>query len=63
MSKMPFTNDTKTKKQNNLNMQKWYFVTKIVPVIKKKKLEFDAEGQEFANFLRSPEQFIQTVKG
>ena len=24
---------------------------------------FDAEGQEFAKFLRSLEQFIQTVKG
>jgi hypothetical protein len=26
-------------------------------------LEFEAEGQEFAEFLRSLEQFIQTVKG
>ena len=29
----------------------------------KKCLEFKAEGREFANFLRSQEQFIQTVKG
>ena len=36
---------------------------KIVIVIKKKLLKFDAEGREFANFLRSPEQFIQRVKG
>ena len=28
-----------------------------------KLLKFEAEGQEFANFLRSLEQFIQTVKG
>ena len=28
-----------------------------------KLLEFEAEGREFAKFLRSPEQFIQTVKG
>ena len=27
------------------------------------KLEFEAEGQEFAKLLRSLEQFIQTVKG
>ena len=25
--------------------------------------KFDAEGREFTKFLRSPEQFIQTVKG
>ena len=26
-------------------------------------LKFEAEGREFANFLRSLEQFIQTVQG
>ena len=26
-------------------------------------LKFEAEGREFAKFLRSLEQFIQTVKG
>ena len=26
-------------------------------------LKFEAEGREFATFLRSLEQFIQTVKG
>ena len=36
---------------------------KIVLVIEKKLLKFEAEGQEFAKFLRSLEQFIQTVKG
>ena len=28
-----------------------------------KLLNFEAEGREFAKVLRSPEQFIQTVKG
>ena len=28
-----------------------------------KLLNFEAEGREFAKFLRSLEQFIQTVKG
>ena len=28
-----------------------------------KKLKFEAKDQEFANFLRSQEQFIRTVKG
>ena len=42
---------------------KWYFVTKIVLVIEKKLLKFEAEGQEFAKLLRSLKQFIQTVKG
>ena len=47
----------------------YYFVTKIVLTYCEKKsdlekrLKFEAEGQEFANFLRSLEQFIQTVKG
>ena len=50
----------------------WYFVAKIVltycSVRKKyssdpeKLLKFEAEGGEFAKFLRSLEQFIQTVK-
>ena len=50
-------------------VRKWYFVTKIVLweknvlVIEKKILKFEAEGREFAKFLRSLEQFIQTVKG
>ena len=35
---------------------------KIVLVIEK-KVKFKAEGQEFAKFLRSLEQFVQTVKG
>ena len=30
---------------------------------REKLLNFEAEGQEFANFLKSLEQFIQTVKG
>ena len=50
----------------------WYFVTKIVLtycekkivlVIEKKLLKFEAEDREFSNFLRSLEQFIQIVKG
>ena len=50
---------------------KWYFFTKIVLTYsgrncssdREKLLKFNAEGREFAKFLRSPEQFIQTVKG
>ena len=30
---------------------------------REKLLKFEAEGREFANFLRLLEQFIQTVKG
>ena len=30
---------------------------------REKLLKFEAEGREFAKFLRSLEQFIQTVKG
>ena len=30
---------------------------------REKLLKFKAEGREFSNFLRSLEQFIQTVKG
>ena len=50
---------------------KWYFVTKIVlnycekkcSIDREKLLKFEAEGREFANFLRTLEQFIQAVKG
>ena len=50
---------------------KWYFVTKIVLTYCEKKnssdrekvFEFEDEGREFVKFLRSLEQFIQTVKG
>ena len=47
----------------------WYFVTKIalweknVLVIEKFFWNSRLEGQEFAKLFRSPEQFIQTVKG
>ena len=50
----------------------WYFVIKIVlkPAVRKtcsrdreKLLKFEAEGQEFSKFQRSPEQFIQRLKG
>ena len=53
-------------KSNSLNIEQWYFVTKIVLtycekkivlVIKEKLLKFKAEGREVAL-----EQFIQTVK-
>ena len=48
-----------------------YFVTKIVLTYcekncsrdQEKLLKFEAEGREFAKFLRSLEQFIQTVEG
>ena len=32
-------------------------------IYRKKNLEFDAEGREFAKILRPLEQFVQTVKG
>ena len=38
-------------------------VRKNCSVEQEKLLKFEAEGQEFENFLRSLEQFIQTVKG
>ena len=51
-------------------MEKWYFVTKIVLTYcekncssdREKLWKFEAEGREFAKFLRSLEQFIQAVK-
>ena len=52
-------------------IKNWYFVTKIVLIYCEKKysrdredfLKFEAEGREFDFFLRSLEQFFQTVKG
>ena len=36
---------------------------KFVLVIEKNLFKFETEGREFENFLRSLEQFIQTLKG
>ena len=41
----------------------WLTVRKNCSSDKDKLLKFEAEGREFANILRSLEQFIQTVKG
>ena len=41
----------------------WPYVRKNCSSDWEKLLKFMAEGREFANFLRSLEQFIQTVKG
>ena len=40
----------------------WPTVRKNCSSDREKLLKFEAEGREFANFLRSLEQFIQTVK-
>ena len=41
----------------------WPTVRKSCSSGRQKLLNFEADGQEFAKFLRSLEQFIQTVKG
>ena len=51
--------------------EKWYFVSKLFwPYVRKnsssdreKHLKIQTEDREFANFLRSLEQFVQTGKG
>mgnify|MGYP007022732386 CR=1 FL=1 len=58
--------------QRQIWIQVWYFVAKIALTYCETKncsndgeklLTFQAEGQEFAKFLRSLEWFIRTVKG
>ena len=55
-----------------IDLKNGIFVTKIVLTycekkncssVQEKLLKFEVEGREFANILRSLEQFIQTVKG
>ena len=41
----------------------WPTVRKNFSADREKLLKFEAEGREFAKFLRTLEQFIQTVKG
>ena len=51
---------------SNMIYKEWYFATnceKKNSSVREKLLKFEAEGREFAIFLRSLEQFIQTVKG
>ena len=52
-------------KNNGILLPKlfWPTVRKNCSSDQEKLLKFKAEGREFANFLRSLEQFIQTVKG
>ena len=52
--------------RNDILFPKWFCHTvrkKIVLVIEKKLLKLEAEGQEFAKYLRSLAQFTQTMKG
>ena len=71
MAKILLRNDSKFLETLSLIPSNWYFVTKIVLTYCEKKcssereklLKFEAEGREYAKILRSPEQFIQTVKG
>ena len=53
------------KKENGILLPKlfWPIVRKKCSSHREKLLKFEAEGREFAKFLRSLEQFIQTVKG
>ena len=41
----------------------WPTVRKNCSSDREKLLKFEAEGRKFAKFLRSLEQFVQTVKG
>ena len=52
-------------KNNGILLPKlfWPTVRKKCSSDREKLLKFEAEGREFAKFLRSLEQFIQTVKG
>ena len=48
---------------NGILLPKLFCEKKIVLVIEKKILKFEAEGREFENILRSLEHFVPTVKG
>ena len=52
-------------KNNGILLPKlfWPTVRKSCSSDREKLLKFEAEGREFSKFLRSLEQFIQTVKG
>ena len=54
-----------TEHRNGILLPKlfWPTVRKKYSSYREKLLKFEAEGQEFAKFLRSQEQFILTVKG
>ena len=50
-------------RRNYILLPKLFYCEKKNVLLIKKILKFEAEGQEFANVLRSLEQFIQAVKG
>ena len=55
----------KKNQQNGILLPKlfWPTVRKKCSSDREKNLKFEAEGREFAKFLRPLEQFVQTVKG
>ena len=57
--------DKKLQNKTGILLEKlfWPTVRKNCSSDREKLLKFAAEGREFAKFLRSLEQFIQTVKG
>ena len=63
--------DKKTSRKEGIEPINGILLPKLFrPIVRKncssdreKLLKFEAESQEFANFLRSLEQFIQTLKG
>ena len=48
----------KNKKKHPNKIEEIFFISDLASILK-----FEPEGREFSNFLRSLEQFIQTVKG
>ena len=62
---LPFQDDLRYVFYNGILLPKlfWPTVRKNCSRDREKLLKFEAEGREFEIFLRSLEQFIQTVKG
>ena len=51
-------------KKNCILLPKLFWPTDLCcSIVREKLLKFEAESREFAKFLRSLEQFVQTVKG
>ena len=57
-SNWPFSRDTLSQQKNYKMWKNYILLPKLFWPLK-----FEAEGREFAKFLRPLEQFIQTVKG
>ena len=63
MTDIPCSNDAEFSMGKNVEKNGILFWKLVLPTVRKTITNFEAEGREFLNFLKSLKKFIQTVEG